>query len=210
LFRSAIFLLACALACAARAQVPQPPRPPDYGGLASYPVPKVQGGPAEFRTCVTYAKRAWRMVLMAEETQASLAQAKRWASERLGQEAAKAEIADYELLEKKTFKSPHEMAAARFIRCAHQLKLNPQMHHGGNAEHCWRVVAPLDIVARARAEDKSREQAAQVLRTARPGIQDETVTSILTLAFSGPSLKEGSGVIEDAFSECFSRAGGRQ
>lgn len=211
MLRPAFLPFALALACAAHAQSPQAqPRSDDYGGLAAYPVPKDRGGPAEFRTCVVYAKRAWRMGVIAEETGASLAQAKQLAALQLGKNAAAEEITDYNQLEKKAFKSVHEMGAGRFIRCAHRLKLNPLMHHGGNAEHCFRVVAPLDLVARARAEGKSREQAAQVLRTARPGIKDETAEALLTTAFNGPTILEGSGVIEDAFSSCFARAGGRK
>ncbi len=194
----------------AQAHAQAPSRPDDYGGLGSYPVPAVRGGPAEFRTCVVYAKRAWRVGGMVEERKLSLAEAKRWASEQLGKNAAAREIADYELLERGGFKTHHAMGAARFIRCAEALKLNPQLQHGGNAEHCFRTVAPLDMVARARAEGRTREEAAEELRARRPGIKDETVTAIVALAFSGPTIHEGSGVVEDAFSECFSRAGERK
>jgi hypothetical protein len=186
------------------------PRSDDYGGLGSHPVPATQGGPDEFRYCVVYAKRAWRVGAMVAERKVSLAQAKRWATEQLGKNAAAREIADYDLLQKGAFKTHHAMAAARFIRCAEALKLNPQMQHAGNAEHCFRTVGPLDVVARARAEGLSREQAAEELRARRPGIKDETVESIVALAFAGKTINEGSGVIEDSFSECFSRAGGRK
>jgi hypothetical protein len=197
------------LLAAAVVGVQAQPRPDDYGGLAGYPVPAENGGPAEFRYCVIYAKRAWRAGAMVEERKISLGQAKRWASEQLGKNAAAVEISDYDQLGKGAFKTHHEMAAARFIRCANELKLNPQMQHSGNAEHCFRTVGPLDVVARARAEGRSREQAGQELRARRPGIKDETVESVVALAFSGKTINEGSGLIEDAFSECFSRAGGR-
>ena len=185
------------------------PRSDDYGGLGGYPVPAAQGGPAEFRYCVIYAKRAWRVGAMAEERKVPLAQAKRWASEQLGKNAAEVEISDYDQLEKGGYKSHHEMGAVRFIRCANALKLNPQMQHGANAEHCFRVVGPLDLVARARAEGRSEEQARQELRSRHPGIKPETVETVMKLGFAGTSINEGSGVIEDAFSECFARAGGR-
>ncbi|TWO69824.1 hypothetical protein FN976_18585 [Caenimonas sedimenti] len=207
--RFATILLLLLAATAAATVGAQAPRTDDYGGLASYPVPAVRGGPAEFRYCVVYAKRAWRVGGMVAEGKISLGQAKRWAGERLGKNAAMVEIADYDQLERGGFKTHHQMAAARFIRCANALKLNPQMQHGGNAEHCFRMIGALDIVARARAEGRPEEQARQELRTHRPDIKDETVESVVKLAFSGKTINEGSGVIEDAFSECFSRAGGR-
>jgi hypothetical protein len=55
------------------------PRPDDHGGLGSYPVP-ASGGPNEFRYCVVYAKRAWRVANLVEERAITLAQARRWAT----------------------------------------------------------------------------------------------------------------------------------
>lgn len=203
--RLPLLLAAAVLGAQAQAQ----PRPHDYGGLGSYPVPAVQGGPAEFRQCIVYAKRAWRVGSMVLERKVSLEQARGWASAQLGQTAAAAEIADFRHLEKGGYTSHHQMGAARFIRCAKALKLNPQMQHGDHAEHCFRTVAPLDVAARARAEGRSQEQAGQELRTQHPGISGETVETVVKLAYAGKTINEGSGVIEDAFSECFSRAGGR-
>ena len=186
------------------------PRPDDYGGLASYPVPNSAGGPSEFRYCVVYAKRAWRAANVVADRTISHSQAKRWATDSLGTSAAAEEIADFEKLETKEYPTAHFLAAARFYRCAMRLKLDPTPQHQANAELCFRSIALLDLAARLRAEGKSQEQTTAAIVRARPEVPKQLVDSTVAFAFTGPPLDANGSLIEDIFSECFAQAGTRQ
>lgn len=196
-------LLAATLATA------QQPRSDDYGGLGNYPVPSV-GGPGEYSYCVTYAKRAWRVGNLIEERAISPAQAKRWAMDGLGKNAAAEEVADFERLEAKEYATSSALAADRFDRCARRLNLPVEPRHKGNAEFCFRSIAPLDLAARMRADGKPQEESKAALTRRHPALPAGFVDSTVKLAYAGPSLEQGSQVIEDSFSECFARAGERQ
>lgn len=186
------------------------PKPDNYGGLGDYPVPSGGGAGPEFQYCVVYAKRAWRVANLIEERAVTISQAKEWARNGLGKNAAAEEVQDFERLETKGYASPHVLGAERFFRCAAQLRLNPVSRHKSNAEFCFRSIKVLDFVARMREEGKTREQAKSVVLARRLATDQAFVDRTVNLAFSGPSLAEGSSLIEDTFSSCFAEAGERQ
>jgi hypothetical protein len=182
----------------------------DFGGLASYPVPTGDGGPAEFRYCIVYAKRAWRIGNMVAEGAATWAQAKDQARAGLGSKAADEEVRDFEALESGQLASPSALGSERFMRCAERLKLHPQPRHKTNSEFCFRSLGPLDLATRLRADGKSRDDVRAAVATRYPKLQEKYLDGTVNLAFKGPTIAANSSVIEDSFSACFAKAGERQ
>ncbi|NML48340.1 hypothetical protein HHL11_31620 [Ramlibacter sp. G-1-2-2] len=197
------FLAACALAQA------QDNKPDDYGGLASYQVPADKGGPAEFRYCVLYAKRAWRMANMVREGSISMPQVEGFARKSLGRKAAEEEIQDFERLQSKEYPTPSALAAERFMRCATALRLDPQPRQKPASEFCFRSIEPLDLAARLRADGKAKDAVWTTLSARYPKAGDKFLNDTVNLAFEGPSIGV-STLIEDTFSNCFARAGERK
>lgn len=207
--RLASFLLFLSVTCLHLAHAQ--PHPDDLGAWGKeggYAIPPLIGGSPEFSYCVAYAKRAWRVGNLVGEGRTTVVRAQSLASEQLGKNAAAMEIADYEKLQSGAFKSAHEMGAARLLRCGEALKLPRQMLRRAHAEQCFRFVSPLDVVARARAEGATREQAANKLRDAKMGLQDSTIKAVVAAGYKGKTIAEGSAVIEEVFSECYARTGG--
>lgn len=205
-FRAAATTAILFVAVAVQAQT----KSDDYGGLGNYPIPTGDGGSSEFQYCVGYAKRAWRVANLIEEQSITASQAKGWARDGLGKNAAAEEIQDFERLETREYLSSHALGAERFYRCLTLLRLNPEPRHKSNAEFCFRSIKTLDFVARMRASKKSQEQARMAISAKKLAADERFLDSTINLAFSGPSIAEGSTLIEDTFSSCFAEAGERQ
>jgi len=193
-------------------QQPQPQqqaRPPYYGALEAYPVPRRYGGPLEMDQCYFYGKRVWDMVQGRAMNSATVRQINAQLEATLGAQAVAEDKADLELYWNGATPNPEVMAGTRFYRCGARLKLPLKESHGQSGAQCYGGLRAPAQAASARKAGQNATQARAALKSANPAWLDADIAAAVSSIYAQPATVAATErLLKERFLGCMVKLGG--
>ena len=207
--RSGLLVLAITVAvvgCSTPSTAPQP-KASSFGSLASYPVPKGEGGGPELEYCFYYSKRMWELTSLIRENQISLQKAQEVTRASLGSQAIEEDLADLGSFATGSSVTPEQMAGERFIRCSKTLRLPVEARHLPIAQSCFGLLRLPRYVYGLKAGGQTAAQVKTALLAANPPAAAKVIGSTIDDVYATPSVDGFNALNRTVFLSCIAAGG---